>query len=164
MPSDQHPSGYIISNADDLLELFDADYGVLVVGEGAKILGPNEHGQEILIVAEYLRLKRFTYVYPHYTSSCLAAGRRCFQHVTGIPRGNGRLLRSSTIIWIRSYCRFTVDTVVWRGTRLHRLPEEGSTRGSSMGWEAIRGRGRISCRVGTMEILQIVVRDDDWQV
>lgn len=60
MPSNQHPSGYIISNADDLLELFDADYGVLVIGEGAKILGPNEHGQEILVVAEYLRMKRFT--------------------------------------------------------------------------------------------------------
>ncbi|GBE85224.1 histidine kinase [Sparassis crispa] len=59
MPSDQHPSGYIVSNADDLLGLFDADYGVLVIGEGAKILGLNQHGQEILIVAEYLRLKQF---------------------------------------------------------------------------------------------------------
>ena len=89
MPSDQHPSGYIISNADDLLELFDADYGVLVVGEGAKTMGPNENGQEILIVAEYLRLKRFTYVYLHYLSSCLVANRRCLQHFTGIPTGNG---------------------------------------------------------------------------
>jgi light-regulated signal transduction histidine kinase (bacteriophytochrome) len=62
MPTDQHPSGYIVSNADDLLGLFDADHGVLVIGEGAKILGPNEHGQEVLIVAEYLRLKQFTYV------------------------------------------------------------------------------------------------------
>ncbi|KAI8971142.1 hypothetical protein BD414DRAFT_426633 [Trametes punicea] len=60
MPTDQHPGGYIVSNADDLLSLFDADYGVLVIGEGAKILGPNQHGQEILIVAEYLRLKQFT--------------------------------------------------------------------------------------------------------
>ncbi|KAJ8496948.1 hypothetical protein ONZ51_g802 [Trametes cubensis] len=60
MPTDQHPGGYIVSNADDLLGLFDADYGVLVIGEGAKILGPNQHGQEILIVAEYLRLKQFT--------------------------------------------------------------------------------------------------------
>ncbi|KAH9950617.1 hypothetical protein B0H21DRAFT_686389 [Amylocystis lapponica] len=59
MPSDQHPSGYIVSNADDLLGLFDADYGVLVIGEGAKILGPNQHGQEVLVVAEYLRLKQF---------------------------------------------------------------------------------------------------------
>ncbi|PSS37031.1 hypothetical protein PHLCEN_2v1070 [Hermanssonia centrifuga] len=59
MPTDQHPSGYIVSDADDLLGLFDADHGVLVIGEGAKILGPNQHGQEILVVAEYLRLKQF---------------------------------------------------------------------------------------------------------
>lgn len=67
MPTDQHPSGYIVSNADDLLGLFDADHGVLVIGEGAKILGPNENGQEILIVAEYLRLKQFT---------CVSASKR----------------------------------------------------------------------------------------
>lgn len=79
MPSDQRPSGYIISNANDLLELFDADYGVLVIGEGAKILGPNEHGQEILVVAEYLRLKCFTYVSlsSTYSLPCLAPDRRC---------------------------------------------------------------------------------------
>ncbi|EPQ54663.1 hypothetical protein GLOTRDRAFT_116494 [Gloeophyllum trabeum ATCC 11539] len=58
--SEQHPSGYIVSNADDLLGLFDADFGMLVIGEGAKILGPNQHSQEILIMAEYLRLKQFT--------------------------------------------------------------------------------------------------------
>ncbi|KAF8909011.1 hypothetical protein CPB84DRAFT_1813256 [Gymnopilus junonius] len=52
-------TGYIVSNADDLLSLFDADFGILVIGEGAKILGQNEHGQEILIMAEYLRLKQF---------------------------------------------------------------------------------------------------------
>ena len=114
MPSDQHPSGYIISNADDLLELFDADYGVLVIGEGAKILGPNEHGQEILIVAEYLRLKRFTYVYLPliYSPRCLIAGRWCLQDVTGLPSGNDRLPRSSTIDWIRSDGRLAVDTIV----------------------------------------------------
>ncbi|EGO23709.1 Fph type histidine kinase [Serpula lacrymans var. lacrymans S7.9] len=59
MASDNHPTGYIVSNADDLLSLFDADYGILVIGEGAKILGPNLHGQEILVMAEYLRLKQF---------------------------------------------------------------------------------------------------------
>ena len=63
LPTDAHPTGYIISNAEDLLGLFDADFGVLVIGDGAKILGPNHHGQEISIVAEYLRLKRFTFVF-----------------------------------------------------------------------------------------------------
>ncbi|KAF4605638.1 Light-sensor Protein kinase [Pleurotus pulmonarius] len=52
-------TGYLVSDADDLLKLFDADYGVLVVGDGAKVLGPNQHGQDILIVAEYLRLTQF---------------------------------------------------------------------------------------------------------
>lgn len=52
-----------MSNAEDLLSLFDADFGVLVIGDGAKILGPNQHSQEILLVAEYLRLKQFTCVY-----------------------------------------------------------------------------------------------------
>ncbi|KAF9220495.1 hypothetical protein BS17DRAFT_797672 [Gyrodon lividus] len=59
VPHERCPSGCVVSNADDLLGLFDADYGVLVIGEGAKILGPNCHGQEILVVAEYLRLKQF---------------------------------------------------------------------------------------------------------
>ncbi|KAG5639428.1 hypothetical protein H0H81_002299 [Sphagnurus paluster] len=48
-----------IRNADELLGLFDADFGILVIAEGAKILGPNLHGQEILVMSEYLRLKKF---------------------------------------------------------------------------------------------------------
>ncbi|KAG8853487.1 Light-sensor Protein kinase [Serendipita sp. 411] len=59
VPTDQHPTGYIVSNSEDLLTLFDADYGVLVIGEGAKIIGPNDHGQDILLLAEYLRVKQF---------------------------------------------------------------------------------------------------------
>lgn len=62
MPTDQNPSGYIISNAEDLISLFDADFGVLVVGDGAKIMGENVHGQETLILAEYLRLKQFPHM------------------------------------------------------------------------------------------------------
>ncbi|KAJ9112574.1 hypothetical protein QFC19_000591 [Naganishia cerealis] len=60
IPTDSHPTGYIVSNADDLIHLFDADSGVLVIGDGAKILGPRtEQSQEILYIAEFLRLKRY---------------------------------------------------------------------------------------------------------
>ncbi|KAJ9107618.1 hypothetical protein QFC21_001077 [Naganishia friedmannii] len=60
IPTDAHPTGYIVSNADDLIQLFDADSGVLVIGDGAKILGPrSEQSQEILYIAEFLRLKRY---------------------------------------------------------------------------------------------------------
>jgi hypothetical protein len=38
--------------------------GVLVIGEGAKILGPSENVQDILIIAEYLRVKQFRYANP----------------------------------------------------------------------------------------------------
>jgi hypothetical protein len=62
MSSDNHSTGYIVSNPDDMLKLFDADFGMLVIGEGAKILGPPQNGQEILLMAEYLRLKEFTFV------------------------------------------------------------------------------------------------------
>ncbi len=59
MPTDQHPTGYIVTNAEDLLGLFDADLGIRVIGDGAKILGMNQYSQEVLIVSEYLRLKQF---------------------------------------------------------------------------------------------------------
>lgn len=62
IPTDHHPTGYIVSNAEDLLSLFSADYGILVIGEGAKILGPNNIGRELLIVAQYLRMKQFTLI------------------------------------------------------------------------------------------------------
>ncbi|KAG9018802.1 Light-sensor Protein kinase [Tulasnella sp. 427] len=62
IPTDHHPTGYIVSNAEDLLSLFSADYGILVIGEGAKILGPNNIGRELLIVAQYLRMKQFALI------------------------------------------------------------------------------------------------------
>ncbi|KAG6900397.1 hypothetical protein C0993_011385 [Termitomyces sp. T159_Od127] len=52
-------TGYIVSNTDDLLGLFDADFGILVIGGGAKVIGAGHQGQETLIMAEYLRLKKF---------------------------------------------------------------------------------------------------------
>jgi len=39
IPSQHHPTGYIVSNADDLLQIFDAESGLLVIGDGCKLLG-----------------------------------------------------------------------------------------------------------------------------
>lgn len=77
-------TGYIVSNADDLLGLFDADFGILVIGEGAKILGPNQHGQEILIMAEYLRLKQFKLAHSHFRHSELTPMFAIYQYDSGI--------------------------------------------------------------------------------
>ncbi|ORY73094.1 hypothetical protein BCR35DRAFT_281817 [Leucosporidium creatinivorum] len=59
-PTAANPSGYIVANGDDLLSLFDADFGVLSIGEEAKILGPVSNSQELLVVLNFLRDRRFT--------------------------------------------------------------------------------------------------------
>ncbi|KAI3535942.1 hsp90-like protein [Colletotrichum filicis] len=61
-PSDSNPSGYIIASSDDLLKLFDADFGMLSIRGETKILGDLEHSQEALAMLEYLRLRELTSV------------------------------------------------------------------------------------------------------
>lgn len=62
VPTETNPSGYIIASSDDLLELFDADYGLLSVRDETKILGKLQQTQEALAMLEYLRLRRITSV------------------------------------------------------------------------------------------------------
>ncbi|KAI0011451.1 hsp90-like protein [Xylariaceae sp. FL0662B] len=62
MPTDKNPSGYIIASSDDLLKLFDADFGMLSIRGETKILGKIEQSQEALAMLEYLRLRSFTSV------------------------------------------------------------------------------------------------------
>ncbi|KAK1999428.1 hsp90-like protein [Colletotrichum falcatum] len=62
MPTDKNPSGYIIASSDDLLRLFDADFGMLSIKGETKILGDLEHSQEALAMLEYLRLRELTSV------------------------------------------------------------------------------------------------------
>ncbi|ORY31988.1 hypothetical protein BCR39DRAFT_504567 [Naematelia encephala] len=60
IPTQQHPTGYIVSNADDLLQIFDADAGMLIIGDGCKLLGKNsEQGIAMVAIAEFLRIKKF---------------------------------------------------------------------------------------------------------
>lgn len=61
-PTDKNPSGYIIASSDDLLRLFDADFGLLSIKGETKILGVMEHSQEALAMLEYLRMRGLTSV------------------------------------------------------------------------------------------------------
>lgn len=61
-PSDKNPSGYIVASSDDLLKLFDADYGLLSIRNETKMLGVMEHSQEALALLEYLRMRKLTSV------------------------------------------------------------------------------------------------------
>lgn len=62
VPTESNPSGYIIASSDDLLRLFDADYGILSIRDETKILGKLEQRQEALALLEYLRLRKITSV------------------------------------------------------------------------------------------------------
>jgi len=61
-PSEANPSGYIIASSDDLLKLFDADFGLLSIRGETKILGTLEQTQECLAMLEYLRLRTISAV------------------------------------------------------------------------------------------------------
>jgi light-regulated signal transduction histidine kinase (bacteriophytochrome) len=58
VPSEHNPSGYIIASSDDLLKLFDADFGLLSIRDETKVLGHLENSQEALAMLEYLRMRR----------------------------------------------------------------------------------------------------------
>ncbi|KAI9818847.1 MAG: Light-sensor Protein kinase [Pycnora praestabilis] len=60
--TEHNPSGYIIASSDDLLTLFDADFGLLSIRGETKFLGRLEASQEGLAMLEYLRLRKMTSV------------------------------------------------------------------------------------------------------
>jgi light-regulated signal transduction histidine kinase (bacteriophytochrome) len=62
VPTEANPSGYIIASSDDLLKLFDADFGLLSIKGETKIMGKLEQSQEALAMLEYLRLRKITSV------------------------------------------------------------------------------------------------------
>ena len=62
VPTEGNSSGYIIASSDDLLKLFDADYGLLSIRDETKILGKLEQTQEALAMLEYLRMRKITSV------------------------------------------------------------------------------------------------------
>lgn len=62
-PTQGSPSGYIVASSDDLLKLFNADFGLLSIHGETKILGQlGQASQEALALLEYLRLTNITSV------------------------------------------------------------------------------------------------------
>lgn len=62
VPTQNNPSGYIIASSEDLLTLFDADFGMLSIRDETKFLGHLEHSQEALAMLEYLRMRKINNV------------------------------------------------------------------------------------------------------
>ncbi|KAF2172824.1 hypothetical protein M409DRAFT_49350 [Zasmidium cellare ATCC 36951] len=62
VPTQSNPSGYIIASSEDLLKLFDADFGLLSIRDETKIMGNLEQSQEALAMLEYLRMRSISNV------------------------------------------------------------------------------------------------------
>ena len=62
VPTQGNPSGYIVASSEDLLKLFDADFGLLSIRDETKILGLLDHSQEALAMLEYLRMRSISSV------------------------------------------------------------------------------------------------------
>ncbi|CAI4215446.1 unnamed protein product [Parascedosporium putredinis] len=57
---DKNASGYLVASSDDLLQLFDADFGVISILGETKALGKITQSQEALAMLEYLRQRKFS--------------------------------------------------------------------------------------------------------
>jgi light-regulated signal transduction histidine kinase (bacteriophytochrome) len=86
--TETNPGGYIVTRAEDLLSLFDADFGILSIGDEGKILGAVDNSQEVMAALQYLRMKRFTTIqisqdlrrdYPDFV-----AARKGFDLIAGL--------------------------------------------------------------------------------
>jgi light-regulated signal transduction histidine kinase (bacteriophytochrome) len=59
-PTDKSSAGYITASSDDLLNIFDADFGLLSIKGDARVLGTIEQSHEALAILGYLRRRRLT--------------------------------------------------------------------------------------------------------
>ncbi|WEW55793.1 hypothetical protein PRK78_001226 [Emydomyces testavorans] len=126
VPTEENPRGYIVASSDDLLKLFEADYGAVSIGDETKILGKPADSQEVLALVEYLRMRQFTFV---AASNCITKEfpdlryPPGFKHVAGllyVPLSAGG---SDFIVYFR---RAKVTEVKWGGNPYEKQIKEGT--------------------------------------
>ncbi|KAF2858668.1 hypothetical protein K470DRAFT_259574 [Piedraia hortae CBS 480.64] len=126
VPTEQNPSGYIIASSEDLLELFNADFGMLSIRNEAKILGRPTHSQEALAMLEYLRMRRLTHVvasqniHEDFPDLEYAPGFTLISGVLLVPLSNGG---EDFIV----FCRPSqLREVKWAGNPYHKNIKDGT--------------------------------------
>jgi len=144
----KNPGGYIIASSDDLLSLFDANFGLLSIYDETKILGKLEAVQEALALLEYLRVKRFTSV---MTSQDVRVDFPDLRYQPGFQTIAGLMLvplSSSGQDFIVFFRKGLLQEVKWAGNPYEKYIKEGTEgylepRKSFKTWtETIVGKGR----------------------
>lgn len=124
--TESNPSGYIVASSDDLLKLFDADYGLLSIRDETKILGKLEHTQEALAMLEYLRLRQITSV---TSSTDIRSEFPDLRYQPGFSVIAGLLLVPLTINgrdFIVFFRKGQVREVKWAGNPYEKFIKEGT--------------------------------------
>ncbi|KAK5995213.1 Cyanobacterial phytochrome B-like protein [Cladobotryum mycophilum] len=125
-PTDKNPTGYIIASSEDLLRLFDADFGLLSIKGETKILGVIEQSQEALAMLEYLRMRRLTSVVASqdvredFPDLQYAPGFQIIAGLLYVPLSVGG---SDFIVFFR---RGQVKEVKWAGNPYEKVVREGT--------------------------------------
>lgn len=161
----ENPGGYIVAKAEDLLALFDADFGVLSIGEEGRILGHTDNSTEIIALLQYLRQKRYTEI--KYTSDIhkdfpdakYRGGD--FETVSGILLVPLSILGNDFIVFFR---KGQLKQIHWAGNPYEKILREGTTaylepRKSFHIWsETVAGKARAWTheQVETASVLCIV--------
>ena len=125
-PTEHNPSGYIIASSDDLLKLFDADYGLLSIRDETKILGKLEQTQEALALLEYMRLRKITSV---LSSTDLRVDFPDLRYPPGFSVIAGLLLVPLTVSgndFIVFFRRGQLREVKWAGNPYEKFLKEGT--------------------------------------
>lgn len=148
VPTEANPSGYIIASSDDLLKLFDADYGALSIRDETKLLGRQIHTPEVLALLEYLKMRQLNSVLASHDVSKDFPDLRYppgFNHVSGllyVPLSAGG---RDFIVFFR---RGQMTEIKWAGNPYEKKLRDGTTgylepRKSFQTWrETVMSRSR----------------------
>jgi light-regulated signal transduction histidine kinase (bacteriophytochrome) len=126
VPTEANPSGYIIASSEDLLKLFDADFGLLSIQGETKIMGKLEQTQEALAMLEYLRLRQYTSV---ITSQDIKGDFPDLRYPPGFTIIAGLLLvplsvgGTDFIVFLR---KGQIKEVKWAGNPYEKFVKEGT--------------------------------------
>lgn len=126
VPTKDNPSGYIIASSEDLLKLFDADFGLLSIRDETKILGKVEESQEVLAMLEYLRMRGISNV---TTSMDIDADFPDLHYPPGFKNLAGLLLvplSSAGQDFIAFFRKPQTKEVKWAGNPYEKFIKEGT--------------------------------------
>ncbi|EWC46901.1 hypothetical protein DRE_03913 [Drechslerella stenobrocha 248] len=126
VPTEENPSGYIVASSDDLLKLFNADFGLLSIRDETKVLGQLQDTQEALALVEYFRIKCFTSV---VTSQQLSDTFPDLQYPPGFKTIAGALLvplSGAGTDFIVFFRKGQLRHVTWAGNPYEKVMKTGT--------------------------------------